>query len=235
MTHPAGSPEERVQEVVDRSSPWSTRRVAALAAVLAIVTGIIAAVVAYEVVDAHQGQSAAQAETVGTAQQAQSFAEEVKAACARDTAGASAAGFPCNQASSIAATPIPGAAGAPGTTGSTGDRGPSGFDGKAGIAGAPGAVGPSGAPGATGVPGASAVAVPGAAGDPGPAGKTGAPGPAGATGTPGIPGANGSPAASFSYIGATGSQTCTRSGGPDTAPTYTCSPTQTAPATVPAH
>lgn len=81
--------------------------------------------------------------------------------------------------------------------------------GAPGPAGERGGIGPSGPPGPVGPPGPPGM------GEPGPRGPTGEPGPAGQ---------DGSPATSFSITGPDGSvQECTRSGGPDTSPTYECS------------
>lgn len=91
--------------------------------------------------------------------------------------------------------------------------GPAGPQGDTGATGASGAAGPTGSAGSNGTDGAD-----GATGATGPAGPTGATGPAG------------SPAQSTTYTYPDGStQTCTRSGGTDTAPTYSCAAPQPPP------
>jgi len=114
------------------------------------------------------------------------------------------------------------------------------------VQGAPGVPGRDGANGAAGLNGTNGASPPclatatqcqGAAGTPGqqgaagPAGPAGAPGASGATGPAG---ANGSPATSYTNNFSDGStQTCTRSGGPDTAPVYSCGPVQPPPSQAP--
>lgn len=107
----------------------------------------------------------------------------------------------CGTAAQVVADPIPGPQGA------AGEQGP---------------VGPPGPPGADGTPGP--------AGPAGEDGMDGADGRDGADGAPGPAGRDGSPAAGWTATFPDGStQTCTRSGGPDTAPTYRCAPVQPPP------
>lgn len=170
------------------------------------------------VILSQQGKTTAQSETQVVAgqrdaagAQAQDLAVQLQAACAAGTLPKTL----CDTAAKVAADPVPGPVG------------PTGAAGAQGIQGVPG---PIGATGATGVPG-----IPG---DPGPAGKDGADGTQGATGAAGQPGQNGtngangkdgadgrdgSPAAALvlTYPDLS-TQTCNRSGGPDTAPEYSC-------------
>ncbi len=115
-----------------------------------------------------------------------------------------------------------------------------------GVPGVPGRDGTNGAAGLNGTNGASppclatATQCQGSAGTPGQQGAAGAAGPAGPAGAPGASGAagpagaNGSPATSYTNNFSDGStQTCTRSGGPDTAPVYSCGPVQPPPSPAP--
>lgn len=113
------------------------------------------------------------------------------------------------------------------------------------IQGAPGVPGVAGRDGVNGVSPpclATATKCQGSAGTPGQQGAAGAPGPAGPAGAPGASGAagpagaNGSPATSYTNNFSDGStQTCTRSGGPDTAPVYSCEPVQPPPSAPPSN
>lgn len=113
----------------------------------------------------------------------------------------------------------PGEQGAPGRSG---EPGPAGSPGAPGKPGAPGTPGPTGPAGAAGVPGKDGAA--GEDGAPGPAGSPGATGPAGADGK------DGEPPASWTWTDHLGTKrTCTRdSGSLDSAPTYTCTRTESA-------
>lgn len=148
-----------------------------------------------------------------TADQAQDLAAQVAQACARHDKTADQLGAACRQARKVAATPIPGPAGAQGPTGATGPPGPTGPRGPAGKPGPPGhpgkpgptgshgRTGPGGVPGPTGSPGPAGPAgdtgdtgpqgPPGPAGPAGPAGPKGDPGPAGPKGDPGPAGDTG--------------------------------------------
>jgi hypothetical protein len=130
---------------------------------------------------------------------------------------------------------VPGLPGAPGSTGATGAPGVAGSTGPSGAPGAPGVtppclataamcVGATGAPGAPGAAGVNGVSPPCLAT---PSQCQGA---NGINGTNGANGHDGSPAQTEMRTYPDGSQElCTRSGGPDTAPTYAC--TQTKPVT----
>lgn len=100
-----------------------------------------------------------------------------------------------------------------GDAGPQGPAGPSGPAGRDGTNGFDGTAGPSGPPGPEGADGA--------VGPTGPAGSQGEPGPAGSAG------ADGKPPASFTWTDLLGrTYVCSRdSGSPDSAPTYTCTPT----------
>lgn len=117
---------------------------------------------------------------------------------------------------------IPGQQGVPGigVPGPQGLIGPQGLPGPpgTGVPGKDGQPGTQGQPGASGAPGASGQ--PGASGAPGKPGADGKPGP---TGQQGTPGRNGTPATQETYTYSDGSTvTCTRTGGTDTDPHYTC-------------
>lgn len=110
-----------------------------------------------------------------------------------------------------------------GERGLTGPMGPPGKPGKPGptppcLLTTSRCVGGPGAPGAPGKPGESgANGQNGAPGAPGPQGEPGERGPQGE------PGAPGQPPAGWTWPGPAGvSYSCNRSGGPDSAPTYTC-------------
>ena len=113
--------------------------------------------------------------------------------------------------------------------GPSGPVGPSGTPGKAGADGKPGE---SGEPGETGAQGEN-----GQDGAQGPAGETGPQGPpgqAGADGTNGRDGSDGSPPGSWSWTDRYGdTYTCSRSGGSDGSPTYSCTQTGSGPADPP--
>lgn len=195
-----------------RSLPTSRLWIAAI--VFAGVAFLIGSVILSQ-----QGKTTAQSETqVVTGQrdaagaQAQDLAVQLQAACA---AGALPKTL-CDTAAKVAADPVPGPVG---PTGPSGDPGTQGIQG---VPGAAGAVGPAGAAGDTGPSGPAGPS--GAAGQPGADGAPGAAGPQGPSGR------DGSPAASSTFTYPDGStQTCTRSGGPDTAPTYLCDPLMPAP------
>lgn len=172
------------------------------------------------------------------------LARDFKAACdAKDLVSPA-----CDQAAEAAQAPLPGpigqpgqpgTPGEPGTPGSPGTPGEPGTAGQSGTPGQPGEPGRPGEPGSIGQPGQpgqpGSPGQPGAAGEPGqpgvvgpqgpagPAGQDGAPGQNGTNGVDGQPGRDGSPAGSMTLT-LNGSQySCTRSGGSDTAPDYTCS------------
>lgn len=190
---------------------WRKSRV-----LLVALAGLGIAYLAGSVVTAQLGQSTAQQETSVVADQrdaagaqAAGLAQQIQVACGKGELS----GPVCVQADQVAADPIPGPAG---------PRGP------AGPAGGDGAVGPQGPAGADStVPGPAGPAGPtgpaGPAGPTGPAGPVGPVGPSGPEGPMGPAGQAGAPAASYTLSFPDGStQTCTRSGGSDAAPTYTC-------------
>ena len=178
-----------------------------------------------------------------TASQARQFAGEVQRACdQKDLSGPV-----CDRAVQVAKQPVPGPAGPrgapgePGTPGAPGEPGTPGTPGTPGDPGKPGENGPAGTPGEPGAPGIPGPTGPigpagpqgppgesitGPAGPPGPAGangEPGPPGPAGEQGPPGEPGTPGSPAQSIVFTDVGGvTYDCSRSGGSDTAPTYSC-------------
>lgn len=181
------------------------------------------------------------------------LAQDVQAACdAKDLTGPV-----CEKADQAAAAPLPGPIGqpgqpgAPGTPGQPGVSGVPGAPGQAGTPGEPGTPGqsgPPGGPGQVGQPGnAGQPGAPGTAGQPGapgqsgeagqqgPAGPQGEPGPAGPAGQDGQNGTNGQdgapgPAPGSITLTLNGSQySCSRSGGSDTAPDYSCSGGDTGP------
>jgi hypothetical protein len=127
----------------------------------------------------------------------------------------------CQQATSVVRQPVT-MTGAPGAPGAPGPAGPAGAPGPAGSAGVAGPKGVQGAAGPAGVNGANGAA--GAAGAPGPSGPAGATGPSGAPGPSGSPGA---PPQSWTFTFLRVTFTCTRdAGSPDSAPTYSCTPSK---------
>lgn len=178
--------------------------------------------------DAQTQASQAVGQRDATAAQAADLARLIQQACDSGTIPA-AYSAACTKAAQVQAAPIPGPAGPQGPQGAAGVQGPAGrgivateiqagdlvvvySDGSRVDVGQ--VVGADGTPGVAGAPGAA-----------------GAAGPAGATGPPGPAGADGSPASSYTVMYPDGStQTCTRSGGSDSTPAYTCSaPTTPAP------
>lgn len=168
-----------------------------------------------------------------TAGQAQSLADQITTACADPSARAELPSTLCTRAAQVRQDPIPGVPGAPGAPGDPGPQGAQGIPGEPGAPGTPGSPGLPGMPGPQGEPGVpGAPGAPGSPGSPGaegPRGDTGPEGPPGDTGPEGPPGdtgpagADGTPAESYTMTFPGGStQTCTRSGGPDSAPTYSC-------------
>jgi hypothetical protein len=176
------------------------------------------------------------------ADQAQGLAERVVAACA--TGGEAAEQLQqvgvCREAEQVRADPVPGPAGPAGDPGDPGDPGAPGPEGPQGAAGTPGSdstvpgpQGPQGESGAAGPPGRDGVdgvngrdGAPGAAGPAGPAGEPGLAGPAGPAGEPGPqgePGLAGTPPAAYRMTLEGVEYLCTREGGSDSSPTYSCS------------
>lgn len=202
--------------------------VAAAAAVLFLAGSVLAAQLGRDAAQTQTGVVEQQRDA--TAAQAASLAEQIKAACA----AGELAGAVCQQAEQVAAEPvvgpvgpqgIPGASGVPGPVGPAGPMGPQGPAGPQGPVGPTGAPGPGGADGTDGNDGQDGTD--GAPGEPGQPGEPGAPGQEGPRGSDGQ---DGSPATSYTMTFPGGStQTCTRTGGPDTAPTYTCSAVVPAP------
>lgn len=165
------------------------------------------------------------------------LAADVQAACdAKDLTGPV-----CEKANQAARDPSPGPAGVPGQPGQIGPIGPIGPPGES-IPGQPGSVGQPGQPGSPGQPGESVTGPPGQAGSPGQPGQS-VTGPAGPQGPAGVgqqgdPGAKGDPgdrgdigpagppgtaptSVTFTGIG-DATYSCTRSGGSDDAPVYSC-------------
>lgn len=189
--------------------------------------------------DAQNQASTAVGQRDATAAQAADLARLIQQACDAGTIPADYAAA-CTKAAQVQAAPIPGPKGPPGAAGAPGPAGPTGSAGRGIVATAiengdliviysdggrvdvGRVVGPPGSPGIPGVPGAAGV--PGPAGQDGGAGPAGPAGAAGPPGSPGPAGRDGSPASSYTVTYPDGTtQTCTRSGGPDTAPTYSCS------------
>lgn len=202
MADVTGKPRHRLRKLRSRTIAI----IAAWAAVLFLVGSVLYA---------QLGRDTAKSETQATAAQAQDLAAQIQAACKNQ----SLAGPVCERAAQVAAQPIPGPVG---PQGDTGPQGPAGPVGPQGPTGAPGPDGPAGPAGAAGINGAD-----GAGGSPGQNGQPGEPGPQGPVGPTGH---DGSPAASYTLTFPDGStQTCTRSGGPDTAPEYLCAAPVPAP------
>jgi hypothetical protein len=149
------------------------------------------------------------------------------------------------QVEQLGGTPVvqPPPAGEPGEPGATGPPGPSGRPGRDGADGENGKDGRPGPPGTDGQSGATPPCAAEPAQCQGSAGRDGQDGAAGADGVPGAPGADGAPGrdgappAGWTWTDDVGrAQSCTRTGGPDTAPVYECTtapPADTVPPTVP--
>ena len=119
---------------------------------------------------------------------------------------------------------VDGRDGVDGTDGADGAAGRDGRDGRDGVDGSDGAAGRAGQDGADGVDGESPPCLSE------PAQCRGADGTDGADGRDGV---DGSPPASWTWTDIDGrEQSCTRTGGPDSAPTYTCT-AEPPPETVP--
>jgi hypothetical protein len=228
-------------QAVEDSRPPRLRRIIA-GAVFVLIVMALSALVSEYVSHINTDKTTAQSQANTAGQNAADVAGNAVEACLKNPVAAKALGIDCPQAMSVLATPIPGTPGTPGTQGPKGDKGDKGDPGTVSpplpalaplpplpplpaLPGIPGSVGTKGDPGATGGTGPK-----GDKGDPGTAGT------AGTSGVGGSNGANGSPAGQYTNTFADGStQTCTRSGGPDTAPTYSCPvptppPTTTTPA-----
>jgi hypothetical protein len=238
-----------VQRAVDESRPSRRRRFLWGALFVLAVMGMSALVSDY-VVGLSQDRTAAQSQAAGAGENAQQVAGNAVVACAKDPTAAVKIGLDCSKAAQVLATPVPGTPGAPGepgpqgipgiigVPGPAGGPGPQGLPGIAGLLGLPGLPGAAGTPGTPGLdgtgtqgtagtPGKAGVdgtnGAPGTAGPAGPQGDPGTAGTPGAPGAPGTPGTNGSPATSFTFTDGKGTtQTCNRTGGTDTAPTYAC-------------
>lgn len=206
MTTTPGQPTrlKQVTATTHRHRDWDPRLLVGLAvAVAALAVGALvgATLLRGEAVTVEEQRDAVVAEKT-------SLAEQIRAACL----SGDLVGPVCGQAEQVLAQPIPGPQGATGPPGRDGVSPPCLFE-------------PSRCRGADGAQGAAGVA-----GEPGPAGMDGRDGADGADGAPGAPGPagrDGSPAAGFTMTFPDGStQTCARTGGPDTAPTYECGPVQ---------
>ena len=203
---------------------------------LAVAAGLILTARTGQVQDQAEQLPVVTSQRDAAADQAQGLAERVVAACA---AGGEAAeqlrqvGV-CQEAEQVRADPVPGPpgpAGEPGDPGTPGAAGPPGPQGSAGAPGAdstvPGPQGPQGPTGAAGPAGRNGAdglngrdGAPGPTGPAGPPGPQGEPGPAGPQGEPGTagppPGAYRMTLQGVDYL-------CTREGGSDSSPTYSCS------------
>lgn len=187
--------------------------------------------------DTAQTQTAvAEGQRDATADRAEKAADPVLELCREQSAVGAALranpGNPCGLAQQVKTDPIAGPAGPRGDTGSTGAIGPAGPMGPMGPAGPQGPAGPAGPQGDAGPAGSDGAD--GSDGTNGTNGSDGATGPPGPTGPQGPAGRDGSPAESstFTYPDGT-TQTCTRSGGSDTAPTYSCTTSMPTPLETP--
>jgi hypothetical protein len=199
--------------------------VLAAAAVVFLFASVFAAQLGRQ--EARDQTGAVEQQRDATAAQARSLAAQIRTECREGDL----VGPVCQQADEVAAEPIPGPEGPRGRQGESGPVGPPGPAGPEGPVGQVGPPGPSGPPGPGGVDGSDGSdGVDGASGPRGPAGERGQAGPPGADGENGTDGRDGSPAASYTMTFSDGStQTCTRSGGTDMAPTYTCAAPVPAP------
>lgn len=209
----------------DRESFWQAWR-----PLIILLLGILAVLVGIFLTNTSRQTSNQLADTQvalnDTAQQANDLAEQIRTEC---TAGR-LAGPVCQTADSVIETPVP-IPGPAGPTGGTGAAGPAGSVGPAGPPGKDSTVpGPAGPEGPQGRPGADST-VPGPAGPQGPAGADSTvPGPAGPAGQNGQNGINGGAVTSYTQHNADGSiETCSRDGGSETSPNYSCAITQAAP------
>lgn len=190
--------------------------------------------------DTAQTQTAvAEGQRDATAAQAEKAADPVLELCREQSAVGAALRAnprdPCGLAQQVKTDPIAGPAGPQGDTGSAGAIGPAGPMGPTGPAGPQGPAGPAGPAGPQGDTGPSGTdGADGSDGTNGTNGTDGATGPPGPTGPQGPAGRDGSPAESstFTYPDGT-TQTCTRSGGSDTAPTYSCTTSMPTPVETP--
>lgn len=180
--------------------------------------------------DTAQTQTAvAEGQRDATAAQALQAADPVLELCHEQSAVGAALRAnprdPCGLAQQVKTDPVVGPAGpqgSPGLAGAIGPAGPMGPTGPVGPQGPAGPAGPQGEAGAAGTDGAD--------GGDGANGSDGATGPPGPTGPQGPAGRDGSPAESSTFIYEDGStQTCTRAGGSDTAPTYSCTTSMPTP------
>lgn len=187
--------------------------------------------------DTAQTQTAvAEGQRDATADRAEKAADPVLELCREQSAVGAALranpGNPCGLAQQVKTDPIAGPAGPQGLTGSAGAIGPAGPMGPMGPAGPQGPAGPAGPQGETGPAGSDGAD--GGDGTDGTNGSDGATGPAGPAGPQGPAGRDGSPAESSTFTYPDGStQTCTRSGGSDTAPTYSCTTSMPTPVETP--
>lgn len=222
----------------ERASPrWMLIAVAVLGA-LAVAAGLILTARTGQVQDQAEQLPVVTSQRDAAADQAQALAERVVAACA---AGGEAAiqlqrvGV-CQEAEQVRAEPVPGppgpagepgSPGAPGEQGAQGPQGGPGPQGDPGLQGTPGATGPAGPTGPAGRDGANgrdgAPGAVGPAGPSGPAGPAGPQGEAGPQGPQGEPGSAGPPPGAYRMTLQGVDYLCTREGGSDSSPTYSCS------------
>lgn len=158
---------------------------------LALVLGILALLWAGHLqLKTNDAAEQARQSEIAKGAQAQSLADQVRAACDRGGDVARQLGAACQKAADVKATPAP-QAGPQGPQGPMGPEGPPGdtVTGPQGVPGDPGQDGRIGDTGATGSTGKDGAQGPkgdtGPAGPPGPAGADGAPGPQGPPGEPG--------------------------------------------------
>lgn len=158
---------------------------------VALVLGVLALLWAGHLqIRANDATEAARTAEAVQGAQAQSLADQVRAACERGGEVARQLGAACQKAADVKATPAPieGPPGVPGPSGPPGPEGPKGdtVTGPQGAPGAPGANGQSGNTGAAGRDGQDGAEGPqGEPGPAGPEGPQGVPGPAGPQGPPG--------------------------------------------------
>lgn len=138
---------------------------------------------------AEERAAASQAQEQRAEKETKALAEQVLAACKKPSTDPILQPL-CQQASEVAARPIPGPEGDVGPRGEVGPPGPRGPVGPIGPVGPVGPPGPPGPPGASGSDGSDGT--PGATGPRGPEGPAGPQGPPGEDGADGADGADGS-------------------------------------------
>jgi hypothetical protein len=214
----------------ERGHPRWVLAVVAILAALAVGAGVLLTSRVGQVQDQAEQLPVVTSQRDAAADQAQGLAERVVAACA---AGGEAAkrlqqvGV-CQEAEQVRADPVPGPPGPAGEPGAAGPQGETGLQGPPGTdSTVPGPQGPSGPSGPAGPAGRNGIdgrdGAPGVAGPQGPAGPAGPQGEPGPPGSQGEPGSAGPPPGAYRMTLQGVDYLCTREGGSDSSPTYSCS------------